>query len=182
MEGGLCDDRAARAPHAGNGGENGWASDQATLHPLQAGHESMAPIAPDRFDGIRSCFSRNGTARSTTRPMWTLARQGHDIVTRDLLTLEAIKAELKALLPDLKQRYPISYLGIFGSWVRDERRPDSDIDIDILVEFHGAVDLFDLAELKADLEDHLGRRVDLAQRNLLKPRLAPTILAEAQAV
>jgi predicted nucleotidyltransferase len=94
--------------------------------------------------------------------------------------VETIRAELRALLPELKQRYPISYLGIFGSWARGEQRPDSDIDI--LVEFDGAVDLLDVAGLKADLEDHLGHRVDLAQRKLLKPRLAPAILAEAQAV
>lgn len=93
--------------------------------------------------------------------------------------LATIKAELGAFLPDLRRRYPIAYLGIFGSWFRGKHRPDSDVDI--LVEFDGAVDLLDIAGLKADLEARLGRRVDLAQRNLLKSRLRPIILAEAQA-
>jgi uncharacterized protein len=93
---------------------------------------------------------------------------------------ETIRVELRSFLPELRRRYPIRSLALFGSMVRGEHRPDSDVDI--LVEFDGPVDLFDLAGLKVDLEDRLGRRVDLAQRNLLKPRLAPRILAEARSV
>ncbi len=94
--------------------------------------------------------------------------------------LDAIRAELRSYLPELRLSYPIRSLALFGSVVRGEHGPDSDIDV--LVEFDGPVDLFDLAGLQADLEDRLGRRVDLAQRNLLKPRWAPRILAEAQPV
>ena len=99
---------------------------------------------------------------------------------RDMTELETIRALLSSLLPELRRRYPIRSLALFGSVVGGEYRPDSDVDI--LVVLDGSVDLFDLAGLKVDLEDRLGRRVDLAQRNLLKPRLAPRILAEAQLV
>jgi predicted nucleotidyltransferase len=99
---------------------------------------------------------------------------------REMTELETIRALLSSFLPELRRRYPIRSLALFGSVVRGKHQPDSDIDI--LVEFDGSVDLFDLAGLKVDLEDRLGRRVDLAQRNLLKPRLAPRILAEAQPV
>jgi uncharacterized protein len=99
---------------------------------------------------------------------------------RDRTELETIRAQLSSVLPELRRHYPIRSLAPFGSVVRGEHRPDSDVDI--LVEFDGSVDLFDLASLKVDLEDRLGRRVDLAQRNLLKPRLAPRILAEAAGV
>ena len=33
------------------------------------------------------------------------------------------------MLPELRQRYPIASLGLFGSWVRGEQRPDSDLDL-----------------------------------------------------
>ena len=48
-------------------------------------------------------------------------------------TLEDIKATLHAVMPDLQQRYSIMSLGVFGSYVRGEQTPDSDLDI--LVEF-----------------------------------------------
>jgi uncharacterized protein len=101
-------------------------------------------------------------------------------VMRDMTELEMVKAQLSSFLPELRRHHPIRSMALFGSVVRGEHRPDSDVDI--LVEFEGSVDLFDLAGLKVDLEDRLGRRVDLAQRNLLKPRLAPRILAETQPV
>lgn len=48
-------------------------------------------------------------------------------------TLDEIKARLKAVLPDLRQRYGVSYLGVFGSWTRGEQRAGSDLDL--LVDF-----------------------------------------------
>jgi predicted nucleotidyltransferase len=110
---------------------------------------------------------------------WQQPGRMHEM-TRDMAEMERIRADLRSLLPELRRRYPIRSLALFGSVVRGEHRPDSDVDV--LVEFDGAVDLFDVAGLRADLEDRLGRRVDLAQRSLLKPRLASRILAEAQPV
>jgi len=63
--------------------------------------------------------------------------------------------------PELAQ-FQVSSLWIFGSMVRDEAGPDSDVDI--LVEFEpGAhVGLFALARLQRCLQKILGRKVDLA--------------------
>jgi predicted nucleotidyltransferase len=68
-------------------------------------------------------------------------------------------------------------LALFGSVARDEARADSDVDL--LVEFDKPVGLFEFLELKERLEEILGRRVDLATRASLKPRIREKVLAEA---
>jgi predicted nucleotidyltransferase len=68
-------------------------------------------------------------------------------------------------------------LTLFGSVARDEARADSDVDL--LVEFDKPVGLFEFLELKERLEEILGRRVDLATRASLKPRIREKVLAEA---
>ena len=67
------------------------------------------------------------------------------------------------------------YLGVFGSVARGEARPDSDVDI--LVELDEQT--FDrYMDLKIFIEDLLDRRVDLVQRDRIKPALRDQILSE----
>jgi len=93
-------------------------------------------------------------------------------------TLEDIKATLHAVMPDLQQRYSIMSLGVFGSYVRGEQTPDSDLDI--LVEFDPIVQfgLLKFCELENYLSDQLGLRVDLVEKSALKPVLGQRILRE----
>lgn len=86
---------------------------------------------------------------------------------------EEIRAELAALKPELQEDYPIRELGVFGSYARDEPRPESDLDI--LVTFDRAVTLFDLVRLENELTDRLGVDVDLVTRNSLKPRIGSRV-------
>ena len=76
-------------------------------------------------------------------------------------------------------RYQVQELAIFGSAARGELRPESDVDL--LVEFKPAArpGLLGLAALSRELSTLLGRRVDLAVRPALKPRVRPIVLAEA---
>ena len=67
-------------------------------------------------------------------------------------------------------------LALFGSVVRGEARPDSDVDI--LVKFSKPVGLFEFIRLKHRLEEILGRSVDLVTRAALKPQLRDRILEE----
>ncbi|MGP3668261.1 MAG: nucleotidyltransferase family protein [Candidatus Bathyarchaeota archaeon] len=64
--------------------------------------------------------------------------------------------------------------------MRGEERKDSDIDI--LVEFEGEKSLLDLAGLKIDLEEALGRKVDVLTYNSLHPLLRDRILQEQKAI
>ncbi len=94
------------------------------------------------------------------------------------MNLTDVKKILNAQLPFLHEKYKVSQIGIFGSFVRNEQRIDSDIDI--LVDFDGKIDLFDLLDLEEYLALILGRKIDLVTRKTLKPYIGKRILAEVQ--
>jgi predicted nucleotidyltransferase len=87
--------------------------------------------------------------------------------------IKSCEAQIRAL--------DVARLALFGSVVRDEARPDSDVDI--LVQFSAGAKTFDkflaLSEL---LEACLGHRVELVTTEALSPFVGPHILAEAQDV
>jgi predicted nucleotidyltransferase len=93
-------------------------------------------------------------------------------------TLEDTKATLQEILPDLQQRYSVRSLGVFGSYVRGEHTPYSDLDI--LVEFdpNARFGLLKFCELENYLSDQLGLRVDLVEKSALKPVIGQRILRE----
>ena len=77
----------------------------------------------------------------------------------------------------LHQRFGVKTIGLFGSWVREQASPASDIDL--LVEFdQPSFDKY--MDLKFYLEDLLGRSVDLVLKTALKPRLQRFILDEVR--
>ncbi len=79
--------------------------------------------------------------------------------------------------PELTARYGVSRLALFGSAVRDQARPDSDIDI--LVSFDGPATSQRYFGVQFMLEDVLGRRVDLVTDKALRSELRPFIEQEA---
>ncbi len=88
------------------------------------------------------------------------------------LTVDQIKHKAIPVL----QAAGIKRSSLFGSYVRGEQRDDSDIDI--LVEYPDKTTLFDVVELKHNLEDVLEKSVDLVAYNGIKPRLKQYILSE----
>ena len=86
-------------------------------------------------------------------------------------------ATLKKHGPELRRRFGLRKLSVFGSVARGEAVPDSDVDL--LVEFDGTPDFDRYMDLKFFLEDLLGRKVDLATPESLRPRLRPRIEQEA---
>ncbi|OYR79956.1 DNA polymerase beta [Halorubrum ezzemoulense] len=81
-----------------------------------------------------------------------------------------------SLTPKLEQEYPISELGIFGSYARGEQESDSDLDL--LVAFDKPVTLFDLVRLENELAEELGIEVDLVTKDSLKPRIETRVCDE----
>jgi len=81
---------------------------------------------------------------------------------------EAI-ALMRAQLPELRQRFGVRQLAVFGSVARDEATAASDVDV--LVEFDGPTTFDGYFGVKERLEELLGTRVDLATPPMLKPRL-----------
>jgi predicted nucleotidyltransferase len=87
-----------------------------------------------------------------------------------------IQSLLQEQLPVLAKRYGVSSLALFGSYVRHEDRPDSDLDI--LVTFSKTPSLLRFIELENYLSDLLGVKVDLVMPDTLKPQIGKKILQE----
>jgi hypothetical protein len=83
--------------------------------------------------------------------------------------------QLRAAAPELKERFGVRKIGVFGSAARGEAGPESDVDV--LVEFEDpAFDRY--MDLKFYLEDLFGRPCDLVIEESLKERLRGSVLAE----
>ena len=91
-------------------------------------------------------------------------------------TLEEIKTILTEHKEELRQKYRVKEIGIFGSFVKGRQRKRSDIDI--LVEFDEPVTLFEFMDLEEFLGKILEARVDLVSKRALKPRIGEYILKE----
>jgi uncharacterized protein len=79
--------------------------------------------------------------------------------------------------PEIKNRFGVATIGIFGSFIRGEERPESDVDV--LVTFRKGKETFDnYMDCKFYLEDLFGRKVDLIMKGAIKKRLKPYILGE----
>ncbi|WP_373499283.1 nucleotidyltransferase family protein [Desulfococcus sp.] len=77
------------------------------------------------------------------------------------------------------RRLRVRRIGLFGSFVRGEQRPDSDIDL--LVEFEPGQKTFDVfMELSFFLEEVLKHRVELVTVESLSPYIGPHILKEVE--
>jgi hypothetical protein len=88
---------------------------------------------------------------------------------------EALKL-LSEHKPELVRRFGITDLALFGSTVRDEARPDSDIDV--LVNFDGQATSKRYFGVQFYLEDLMGSPVDLVTDKALRPQLRPYIEKE----
>lgn len=93
---------------------------------------------------------------------------------------DEILTAIKSLSNTIKENYHADVIGLFGSFVRGEEKDTSDIDI--LVEFDEAADLFDFVGLSIFLEEKLGRKVDVVPRDTVRPELKEIILKEAVSV
>ena len=94
--------------------------------------------------------------------------------------IKNITVILRKELPKLKAEFNVSTLEVFGSYVRNEQKADSDLDI--LVTFSKVPDLLEFIELENYLSDLLGLKVDLVMRSALKPYIGKRIIAEAKPV
>lgn len=93
-------------------------------------------------------------------------------------SLKEIQQTIVQSKPRLQQRYQVTQLGIFGSYVRGEQTEASDLDV--LVEFapEARFGLLKFCELENDLSETLGLKVDLVMKTGLKPHIGDRILQE----
>ncbi len=94
-------------------------------------------------------------------------------------TLEDIR-RLRPQIMELAQKYRARQVSVFGSCVRGEMRADSDIDF--LVDFESDFRLTDIIRLSRNLEELLGRKVDVVPKQALRKELRKTVTSEMQAL
>jgi uncharacterized protein len=86
--------------------------------------------------------------------------------------LQSVLAErIKASPPQIAefcQRWKIIEFAFFGSVLRDDFRPDSDIDVLVTFAIDSNWSLFDWMDMKDELETLFGRKVDVADKEGLK--------------
>lgn len=85
--------------------------------------------------------------------------------------------KINSEMPNLREKYQVEKLGIFGSVARNESAAESDIDI--LVEFTTPVGFFRFIRLENYLSEILGKKVDLISKKALKAVIKEDVLKEA---
>jgi len=84
--------------------------------------------------------------------------------------------EIKEKILPILKKYDIKRAGIFGSVARREEGSDSDIDI--LVEIKKRMSLLEFVRLKLEIEEAIGRKVDLGEYDTIKPIIKEQILKD----
>lgn len=92
-------------------------------------------------------------------------------------TLEEIKVIIAKHEDEIKGKYGLKEIGIFGSYVKGKQEETSDVDI--LVEFEKPVSLLQIVSLENYLSDIVGIKVDVVPKKNIRAELKESILREA---
>ncbi len=90
--------------------------------------------------------------------------------------------ELRARLQDRREALRsmgVRSLRVFGSVARGEAGAESDVDLLVDLDPKRRISLLDFAHILGELEEMLGRRVDLVEPHCLRPEIRDEVLAEA---
>jgi uncharacterized protein len=90
------------------------------------------------------------------------------------------REELFRKIASFLKNYGAIKVAVFGSFVRGEEKPESDIDI--LVEFAEQKSLLTLVNIELELSDYLGIKVDLLTEKSISPYLIDGIKKEARVI
>lgn len=83
---------------------------------------------------------------------------------------------LEEVYSEIREKYKVRRIGLFGSVVKHTENKDSDIDL--LTEFEESADLLDLIGLSVFLEEKLKQKVDIVPREALREELKESIEKE----
>ena len=84
--------------------------------------------------------------------------------------------EIKQKALPILIKYGVKKAGLFGSYARGDMNNNSDIDI--LVEIDDDISLLDFVGIKLDIEESLGKKIDLIEYSAIKPIIKERILNE----
>lgn len=80
------------------------------------------------------------------------------------------------------EKYPIHKLSLFGSVLRDDFGPESDIDVLVEFEPDARISYFDLAGMQIELEGVIGRPVDIGTPEMLNKYIRNQVMESAKVV
>lgn len=83
---------------------------------------------------------------------------------------------------ELKEKFKVKTIGVFGSYVRGEQRRGSDVDVLVEFEDDAEIGFFKFLDLEEFLSKKLGVKVDLVMKDALKPYIGKCILQEVMMV
>ncbi|HWY11708.1 MAG TPA: nucleotidyltransferase family protein [Bacteroidia bacterium] len=86
---------------------------------------------------------------------------------------------IEAIVNYLKQNQ-VKEIGLFGSFARNEMKESSDIDV--LVEYKRGTTLLDIVRMKQELNNIIGRKVDLVSKNAVRSSVMNYIKNDLQVV
>lgn len=89
-----------------------------------------------------------------------------------MLTLQQIIQILRQHKQELQMKYPISNLGVFGSYARGEATEESDIDI--AVEIDGPMGL-NFIQMADEIESLFGKKTDVVPMRAIKPQYLESV-------
>lgn len=95
-------------------------------------------------------------------------------------SLEEIKKLIHKHKDEVRKKYGVKEIGIFGSYVKGRQREASDLDI--LIELEKPMGFVSFLKLEKNLSDIIGIKVDLVTKSALKPRIGQRILEEVSYV
>ena len=78
----------------------------------------------------------------------------------------------------LFQKYHLKEIGIFGSYLRNEQKKESDLDVLVDYDYEQTPGLFSFVRLEEELSKLIGVQVDLVMKSALKPYIGKRILEE----
>lgn len=89
-----------------------------------------------------------------------------------MYTLDKIVETLRQHKPELQRKYPVSRIGVFGSYARGEATENSDLDI--AVEISGPMGL-NFVAMADEIEALFGIKVDVVPKRSIKPTYLPYV-------
>ena len=99
------------------------------------------------------------------------------------MTLSRVRIDVpEAGIADFCRRHHIRWLALFGSVLRDDFRPESDVDVLVEFEPDQRYTYFTLAQIEDELSILLDRKVDLHMPKTLHPFLRDKVLGQAKTI
>lgn len=88
----------------------------------------------------------------------------------------------KEKLGEICRKYDVNFLGVFGSVARGDDRPTSDVDVLVRFDPDSKTSLMGMVRMEAELEQLMGRKIDLVTKDFLSKYFREDVLKETQPV